>query len=79
MRLPLVSGHQPVQGKCHGVADTALLTLIALQPISGPPDQRARPERRWSATIEKRESTIVISPGWCATVDRTVCIMAVKG
>jgi N-methylhydantoinase A len=30
------------------------------------------------AIIEERETTIVILPGWRATVNRTGCIMAVK-
>jgi N-methylhydantoinase A len=30
------------------------------------------------AIIEERETTIIILPGWRATVDRTGCIMAVK-
>jgi N-methylhydantoinase A len=40
--------------------------LVLDQSIDGP------------AIIEERETTIIILPGWRATVDRTGCIMAVK-
>ena len=40
--------------------------LVLDQVIDGP------------AIIEERETTIIILPGWRATVDRTGCIMAVK-
>jgi len=30
------------------------------------------------AIIEERETTIIILPGWRATVDKTGCIMATK-
>lgn len=42
-------------------------TLGVGQSIEGP------------ALIEERETTIVLPPGWCATVDRFDCIVAVKG
>jgi len=41
--------------------------LVLDQTVDGP------------AIIEERETTIIILPGWRATVDRTGCIMAVKG
>jgi N-methylhydantoinase A len=64
-----IGGHRKARFNGHEV-DTPVYArrdLARDQSIDGP------------AIIEERETTIVILPGWRATVDRTGCIMAVKG
>ena len=46
---------------------TIAVTLAAGQSVKGP------------AIIEERETTIVILPGWTATVDQIGCIFATQG